>query len=242
MIFFSFVFLGFSAIEPDECEGQNTIKTANGTCQCLPSFPFGDPNSKEGCYKCVDQCHEKAICAPPGRCKCIPGLIGDGKSKCDIPTPQILDVSPKQISKESKELINVAFTSETNYTAIKGFCKFGNQIKEAVTITQNNVMKCLPPKSTLSAEKLSISFDNVSFSEDQIFIEFLDTAGKPPIQLVWQVWAVVLLIIIIIVIYTNIQKPAESKDKFSPEERVGFKSQPKNPMNGLVDQGDDYQE
>ena len=235
---FSFYISFISSLESDECEGQNTLKLENGTCVCLPDFPFGNPYSKDGCFKCIDQCHEMAICAPPGKCKCINGLIGDGKTFCSIPNPQIVEVSPKKVQKDSKELVNVEFKTETNYTAIKGYCKFGNTVYEAITVT-DNVMKCITPKSSQTALRLSISFDNVTFTEDQIFIEFTDSAQKPSIQIVWQVWAVILLIIICGVIYTNFQKPAKEVDNFLPEERVGFKSQPKNPMANLVSQEDD---
>ena len=228
--FFSFYISFIFCLEADECEGQNTLKLENGTCVCLPDFPFGNPYSKDGCFKCIDQCHEKAICVPPGKCKCINGLIGDGKTSCSIPTPQIVEVSPKSVPKDSKELINVQYKSESNYTAIKGYCKFGNTVYEAITITDNNIMKCLSPKSTSNAQRLSISFDNVTFTEDQIFIEFVDTAPPPSIQIVWQVWAVILLIVICVVIYTNCQKTEKAADTFSPEEKVGFKSQPKSPF------------
>ena len=236
---FYFFVLKILSIEHDECEGQNTIRDKDGNCHCLPDFPFGDPNSKDGCYKCLEQCHEKAICAPPGKCKCIQGLVGDGKTQCNFPTPQVIDVTPKQISKDSSELISVSFTTSSNYTALSGFCKIGNQIQKAISVTENNVMKCNPPKSTISAQRVSISFDNVTFSEEQFFIELSDAHYKPSIQIVWQVWAVVLMAVIAIVIYTNFQKSSKETDTFSPEERIGFKSQPRNPMTQLVSQEDD---
>lgn len=237
---FYFVFLKFSASrEADECEGQNTIRLPDGKCKCLDNFPFGDPNSKDGCYKCFDQCHEKAICSPPGKCKCIKGLVGDGKLRCEIPKPQMIDIYPKKVSKAGGDVISVNYTTETNYSAIKSFCKFGNnQIIEG-KIVNEHIMNCVAPASTMSAQRLSISLDNVSFTDEQFFVEFLDINSKPVVQVVWQVWAVVLIVIFAAVIYFKLQKPKVEANNDSPDERVAFtKKAAKDPVIDLVTQND----
>lgn len=238
---FYFVLLRFSfSRESDECEGQNTIKLPDGKCKCLDNFPFGNPYSKTGCYKCIDQCHEKAICAPPGKCKCIKGLVGDGKLRCDIPIPQIINVFPKQVSRAGGDVISINFTTESNYSAITGFCKFGNnQIIEGKVIDEYTI-NCIAPESALTAQRLSLSFDNISYTEEQIFIEFIDNSSLPAVQIVWQIWAVLLIAVFAIVVYFKMQKPEVVNENVSPDERVAFnKKAIKDPVLDLVAQNED---
>jgi len=208
--------------EKYECDGPNTFMDSNHKCACLDGFPYGDPSSSNGCWKCISQCHVNAVCSYPGKCVCAYGYIGDGTMICMIPKPVVSKVSPSQILLNSSYVVTVSFSVSTNFTAVEGFCRFGKTIVPAEILGKDSA-QCLAPKTSSPALRLSFSFDNISWSEEQIYIEYQNQEEKKSIVFVWQVWALAFAIISFVAIFSfcKAEAPiAEKSDK--KDERQAF--------------------
>lgn len=229
MLFILFIEQRVPKGDYDECQGPHTLAKGNGTCVCLPNFPFGNPYSKQGCYTCVDQCNDKALCIFPGKCACINGLVGDGIQNCSIPIPKLTSVDPVKISKSSITYITAEYEIPTNYTTISGFCKIGNTISKAVKITRSG-FKCEVKPSDIPIQRVSISFDNNTWTEETFYIQFIDNYAPETFQIVWQIWVFVVIIIVGIYIFLRTQKVDDKKEEFTKDERQAFTAHGKDPI------------
>lgn len=176
--------------EPDECKGINTIRFNKTKCKCAPSFVFGDPY-KEGCYKCIDQCNESARCAFPGRCVCKKGLYGDGVFKCEIPKAIIADgVESKEYSSNGGETLVIMLKPYPRFTPLKGFCKFEGKTIVKANATDASYLGCLTPKLEPGIYKIFASFDNITWSDKSLLVEFKETK-QPFISIDSSAWIMV---------------------------------------------------
>jgi len=163
------MFLATLVMIHEECSGFNTFYGNDGTCHCLAGYSLGDPFSAEGCYKCDDQCHEKAFCVYPGRCRCLKGWDGDGVKICKIPHPRIVSIAPKKLF--FNKSVYIRYDSMNFYVPSQFFCRFGNTIVEG-SIIEAGYAVCKAPASTESALRLSISFTVDDFQQDDVFIQY----------------------------------------------------------------------
>ncbi|KAK8886090.1 hypothetical protein M9Y10_041550 [Tritrichomonas musculus] len=172
MIFFFFYFFLFTT--STECKGPNTILSSNNKCVCIEGFMYGDPYSKEGCYKCDQKCHKHSTCKYPGKCVCSPPYHGDGIFNCTADVPQLDLVTPNSGPAQGGTTILIYYTySDNKYTPDTAFCKFGSEIVKSESIT-NTTITCITPKHAPVPTYLSISFDSISWSEEKIFFNFVD--------------------------------------------------------------------
>jgi hypothetical protein len=72
------LFVLSGSVAATKCESPNTILTQSQSCVCRSGFPFGSPNTSEGCFKCEVPCHQLANCIFPGKCECNASYLGDG--------------------------------------------------------------------------------------------------------------------------------------------------------------------
>lgn len=219
----------FTKKEFDECSGPNTLRDKDGNCTCLPNFPFGDPYSKQGCYICVEQCNERAICVFPGKCSCVNGLVGDGKKSCEYPIPKLVSVDPAKVQKNSAAEIDVKYAISTNFSAVYGYCKIGSTYSLAIRVSDNTfTCKFLP--TDIPIQRISISFDNKTWTEEQFYIQLLGADDYESFTIVWQVWIFVILIAAGIYYYFKSRKTPEQTANFTAEERQVFTSTRKDPI------------
>ena len=154
-----------------ECKGMNTYKDSNFVCRCLPGFPFGDPVSKQGCFRCDVQCHSKGFCEYPGVCKCFRGLVGDGVNSCTIPIPTVTGIYPNSVRPQGYIESRVTYYMDEPYTPTLFFCKFGD-VPISGTYLQPGVGKCTVPPSKEYAVRVSISFDGENYTNSDVFLRY----------------------------------------------------------------------
>ena len=94
-------------------------------CECYDEFPYGKPQSKEGCFKCVEQCSDWATCEYPGECQCYSGYVGDGKN-CSMLVPNIAGIND-----DIKGYLKVLLDYSGDTHIYQGFCRFGDEVVKA---------------------------------------------------------------------------------------------------------------
>ena len=154
-----------------ECIGMNTYKDKKFVCRCLPGFPFGDPVSKEGCYRCDESCHSHGYCQYPGVCKCFRGLVGDGVHECNVPVPEVTGIYPSIVRPEGLIESRVTYYIDEPYTPSLFFCKFG-VVTVAGTLIQPGFGTCIIPPSAEHAVRVSLSFDGENYSSSDVFLRY----------------------------------------------------------------------
>lgn len=172
----------------------NTYKDKNNTCRCLPGFKYGDPVSKFGCFNCQTECHAKGYCAHPGKCVCQRGLVGDGITRCEIPTPEVTGIYPTKIRKQGYEDIQVTYYLNEPHNPHYIWCKFQN-VTVLGELIEQGIVKCTAPPSNEYAVRVSLSFDTQNFSNSDVFI-YYDQESKIEFKINWIVIAVGLIIFI----------------------------------------------
>ena len=190
--------------DSDECDGINTIKKGK-ECLCVPGFLFGDPYSKQGCFKCIDQCNESAKCVWPGRCKCNDGLFGDGVTFCTVPTP-VIDESQfgDLFIVQSGELINISFRRIPRFTPKTMYIKFGEKAVILGKLLNSTAVQCETPKLESGTYSLFLSFDNLTWSQKNIFVTFIDNTENNRITFNLKSGAIVGVVILILVVAYHI--------------------------------------
>ncbi|EAY08702.1 hypothetical protein TVAG_079620 [Trichomonas vaginalis G3] len=194
--------------EFDECDGINTI-IVNKTCQCMPGFPFGDPNSTQGCYKCNDQCNKFAICAFPGRCVCKNGYIGDGVKECIVPVPRLDSSNTSYIFTRGGQNTTILTIPYKNFHPDKAYCKFDDQIVKAHTVTNTTII-CSSPPIHEGIIKVFASYDNVTWTDENAFAECSYDGIKVSFSFI-SILIVIGIIIVLIYIYEKHIKPKKIK-------------------------------
>lgn len=158
----------------DECEGINTL-IVDGKCQCMPGFPFGDPNGK-GCYKCIDQCNKSAKCVYPGKCECEKGLFGDGITECYIPIPFIIDTPPRDLQTAGNEHYTIRIKPIPKFFPLKAYCKFNDTVVKANS-SDSHAIHCITPKLQKGTYFVYASFDNQAYSSNYAIVDVYSDAG-----------------------------------------------------------------
>lgn len=138
----------------EPCIGPNTFRDKDGECECTKEFPYGDPDSKEGCFKCDIHCHKNAICGGMNKCVCKPSFIGDGISSCIPIFPLPINVKPNAGSFHGHYLVNITLENETSSSTV--YCRFGNIIV-AGKMLNKKIISCLAPSGYLGKIELRVS-------------------------------------------------------------------------------------
>lgn len=157
------------------CDGLNTVFAFNNECVCIDGFPFGDPESKEGCYRCDQKCHRLAKCEYPGKCVCISPYHGDGIN-CVADIPQLTSVSPTNGSTLGGTDIEIYYNYSTfNDEKIPetAYCRFGPLVVRSESVS-DSIITCKTPPHCAKPAFLSISFDTISWSKDDVFFNFVE--------------------------------------------------------------------
>lgn len=164
----------------NQCEGPNTVLAFTNECVCVDGFPYGDPNSNEGCYKCDKKCHRLSKCEYPGKCVCTSPYHGDGVEYCSLDIPHLISISPNNGSTSGGTDIQINY-EYSNYnnkkTPDNAFCRFGPLVVRSKSVSDTTII-CQTPPHRAKPSFLSISFDTLSWSKEQIFFNFIDIQDK----------------------------------------------------------------
>ena len=172
---FIFLYLFRQLTASRKCEGSNTVLAFTNECVCIDGFPYGDPNSKEGCYKCEQKCHRLSKCEYPGKCVCVPPYHGDGVN-CAADIPRLTSFSPKNGTTHGGTNIQIHYSySSFNNDKLPdfAFCRFGTLVVRSESVT-DTIITCQSPPHCAKPAFLSISFDTISWSEDDVFFNFIE--------------------------------------------------------------------
>lgn len=153
------------------CSGQNTIKTAIGTCECKAGYPYGDPNGVNGCWKCLKKCTKNSKCLYPGLCICNDGFKGDGNNFCDPILPRVTKLDPSEGT--SGTFINISYFYEFNKSVSTAYCKFGSLLVGAFLVTSKHVV-CKAPLKSPQDVLVSISFDAIKWSQENVSFRYIE--------------------------------------------------------------------
>ena len=227
-----------------ECKGMNTYKDSEFVCRCLPGFPFGDPVSKEGCYRCDTECHSHGYCAYPGVCKCFRGLVGDGVTSCVVPIPQVTGVYPNLVRAAGYVEARITFFMDEPFTPKMFYCKFGD-VPVSGQFLQSGVGRCTVPPSKEYAVRVAISFDGENYSDSDVFLRY-EQREKEEIVINW----VPIVATIVVFIWGNLKvshwsknptgdKNLEEEQKRQQPHTIYAFEQNKNKGNNTIDPNDD---
>lgn len=212
-----------------ECEGKNTYKDKRGICHCRESYPYGDPESKEGCFFCYPPCRENSVCVYPGRCECAPGYTREDSDLCHLPTPVMLSMTPRKVLTHTATPVTINYNLPINTTVLEVFCRFGDEIVIGNNIDVG-VVNCTYPKDEGGVSKVAISLDKVHWSYEIFFLEYTKIEDNPVVVIVWQVWILLALIIVGVLGGAFLLFFKKEKGNVDPSEITIFK-----PLSDLVD-------
>jgi hypothetical protein len=177
------------------CPHPHTIRGDSGDCECRTDFPWGDPHSSPGCWKCSDRCAFHGQCVYPGRCECLNFFRGDGIIECRPLLPQILAISPSTGRSDESTLIDISFVynpSDEEWKRVRPSCRFGLLTVEACNVT-NSSLRCLAPPQDPHPVDVAISFDSVYLSRDIFIFTYTTPFGLRPALFIMCVYAGIVL-------------------------------------------------
>lgn len=213
------MFVGFliRCVLCESCEAPNTVKSQSGSCVCMDGFPYGDPNSSNGCWKCDSACGRNAACQYPGVCKCNPFYVGDGFS-CQLDLPEIVDFSPE--SGPGTGGTNVTIHYKFSRTLVsQGYCRFGRYSVIGTVDTDKHSLVCLSPPGASHVHPLSISFDGIAWSKDNTFFKYVDSpdgsVGHEKTRKQWILVCIGILSILFVISLIE-KKPKEKSESLNP--------------------------
>ena len=151
------------------CDGQHTIRTRSGSCVCEESFVYGDPTTEIGCWKCDIACHVNASCDHNGQCLCMPGLFGDGVTKCLPIKPIAKSASPLHGTDIGGTLIVVALEEQQKTAQSQILCRFGKQMYEGQVFNATTVACISPSGKADKSVPFSVSFNGKEWSKTFYF-------------------------------------------------------------------------
>ncbi|KAI5503269.1 hypothetical protein TVAGG3_0612170 [Trichomonas vaginalis G3] len=176
---------------------------------------FGDePATYRGCWKCFKSCLVNAFCDYPGYCKCSPGYIGDGITKCSPPVPDVIGYYSNSIRYFRKgDKLAFRYMGVIDHVHIeRGFCKIGNIIIEA-DYARNGVINCTIPIDITNEFVASVSFDAVSWSQPILIPNIQDIRSDPRrnfyLLLISSLLSLILVLIYILYINTHKNRKLE---------------------------------
>lgn len=163
-----------------ECKGPNTVMAFNNECVCIDGFPYGNPMTNEGCYKCNKKCHKLSKCEYPGKCVCNPPYHGDGIDDCSLDIPHLISVSPNNGTTNGGTDIQIHY-KYSNYnnesTPKNAFCRFGSLVVRSKSVSDTLII-CQTPPHRAKPAFLSISFDTFSWSKEDVFFNFIEIQNE----------------------------------------------------------------
>lgn len=180
----------------DPCIGPNTFKNKDGECECTKEFPNGDPDSKEGCFRCNISCHKNAFCSGMNKCMCKPSFIGDGIFSCIPIFPLPIDVNPNSGSFHGHYIVNVTLENDTSSSTV--YCRFGNIIVAGKMINKKTI-SCLAPSGFLGKIELRVSNNPNDWNLPGIVFEYKFNAFTEYGILTAEIIIIVLILIIILI-------------------------------------------
>ena len=170
------LFFIFKHANSIECKGFNTVMAFNNECVCVDGFPYGDPNSDEGCYRCNENCHKLSKCEYPGKCVCTPPYHGDGIFDCSLDIPSLISFSPSNGTTNGGTNIQIHFAYSNNNKEKNpdvAYCRFGALVVRSESVS-DTIITCQTPPHRAKPAFLSISFDTITWSKDDVFFNFVD--------------------------------------------------------------------
>jgi len=186
------------------CKNPNTFVNGTGGCECLSSFPFGDPYKEIGCWNCDPPCDTNAKCVSRNTCVCNDGYVGDGLDICEKPTPVLADFFPKFGSSLGGDMITFVIRSVKNYSASRAFCRFGPVIVDSVFVNSTHVV-CLSRINKPGFIPVAVGFDTSLWSKEKFLFEFR-SSGLSPFTYLMSFFVLFIFSIVGILIYWLIKK------------------------------------
>lgn len=184
--------------ENEPCIGPNTFKNKDGECECTKDFPYGDPDSIEGCFNCNISCHKNAFCGGMNKCVCNPSFNGDGINSCIPIFPLPINVNPNSGSFHGHYLVNVTLEKEVHSSII--YCRFGNIIVAGKMLSKT-IVSCLAPSGYLGKIELRVSNNPNDWNLPGISFEYkfnaLSEYGILTVE-------IIIIVIILIMVITSI--------------------------------------
>ena len=174
-------------------------------CVCKKGYPWGNPRTYPGCYRCKDKCSRYGRCVHPGNCECKYGYEGNG-TWCTADKPSV-----KVISDVVNGMINVTVNFESDSENSEGFCKFGDIISPAV-FASNEYLTCIVPDRLQEQVIFQVSYDGEKWSDSSIVFQNNDNLVPPSgtsnkaLALVF----VVSMIVLVFLLYNS--KPVEVEE------------------------------
>lgn len=214
--------------DPDfNCTYPNTNKTEEGYCECIDGYT-GDPYSKNGCYKCKQECVENANCEYPGICKCFYGYSGNGTEKCEIALPVMLEVSPNTSYPQGLIIINVSYKYEFG-KPYQAYCRFGKSYVNHFSIS-DDIIQCMAPPRSPGKFEFSISVDEKHWSKEKIIFEYIDTPSPSRISIIPLLLIyIAFLVLISVLLYLFIGRRGKKLFEPTKEEKEPFLFDPERP-------------
>jgi hypothetical protein len=159
-----------AAFDPpsEPCPGPNSFRNIYGYCDCVDDFPYGEPDTALGCWKCEPFCHGFATCKHPGICECEPHYRGNGIDKCEPILPQILSIAPIEGFSDVPTRVNVSYLFEGQHDArlkLVAYCRFGLIPVTAERVT-DTMIQCVAPARPPQQVIVAISFDSTHWSRE----------------------------------------------------------------------------
>jgi hypothetical protein len=155
------------------CKAPHTVLALGRKCVCRDGYPYGDPDSAEGCFRCQSQCHSSATCQHPGKCVCDEGYDGDGVSACELVVPEILSIAPAKGPMTGGTFVFVQYQYSLQIFPTP-MCRFGSRYVDGILHPENNTIACLSPPGPPVSQFLSISFNGIGWSRSQFSFAFED--------------------------------------------------------------------
>lgn len=206
--------------KPLACPKPNMMLNGN-ECVCKPGYQ-GD--KEQGCWKC-GLCHQSANCVSPGVCKCIEGLIGDGVRQCNFPIPKIKDITPDQITTEVAEVL-VNLDQDSKYFAAQVYCRFNNKYTVGTMLDQRTIACDTPEDLSDKHTLISVSFDNMTWSKENIILEktdaFEEIRRKMPWGLIIFIISMAILIYLLFILVDKYLPNLFARFDAAAEEKVAF--------------------
>ena len=182
----SMFFFAFLALSSSICTLPNTVEDFEGACVCEKGFVTDDSFLENGCWKCDRDCHVLAKCAYPGLCQCDAEFIGDGINECIMPFPELIKLNNEQLLSNGERLLTFGYKDMKQAVLMKikvksFYCKVGTLIIKANKFTSSEV-QCQIPKKIKGNVNVSISYDSLNWSPQQIPVNIDDSVNIKEIQ------------------------------------------------------------
>ena len=182
-------------------------------CECFPGFPYGDPESKPGCWRCENVCHQNAVCRYPGRCVCPRGYHGDGISRCDKITLNLLNINQTVGKASGNDSVLLKYEYKNGRKTKAMFCRFGSTYVQAESFTESTIL-CKTPHLMPGTYKVAISYNGDMWSKSNFTFKFVDDDEYDNVVLIIAIIAFVFISIIVFSFYsvgTGMIKPTKSE-------------------------------